>query len=40
VLHGGNTHLAAQQSLAVARAAQTAEEAWSEQLPDWADWTA
>ena len=40
VLHGGNTQLAAQQSLAVAKAAQPADEAWSEPLPDWADWTA
>ena len=40
VLHGGNTQLAAQQSLAVTKAAQPADEAWSEQLPDWADWTA
>ena len=40
VLHGGNTQLAAQQSLAVTRAAQPADEAWSEPLPDWADWTA
>ena len=40
VLHGGNTQLAAQQSRAVTRAAQPEHEAWSEQLPDWADWTA
>ncbi len=40
VLHGGNAQLAAQQSRAVTRAAQPADETWSEPLPDWADWTA
>ena len=40
VLHGGNAQLTAQQSRAVTRAAQPADEARNEPLPDWADWTA